>query len=289
MNETYGIVLAGGSGKRLLPNTQITNKHLLPIFDKPMIYYSLSIPMLAGIRNITIVCNSSDLESFEKLLGSGEQFGINLKYSLQDNPDGIPDAIKVAIEETNSKKFLVTLGDNFIFGSEFFGTLKNVVQNNNEIVIFSQWVKNPENFGIIKKDINGKIKELIEKPKEKVSNNAVIGLYLFDSKFIDHFKKINKSDRGETEIIDIMYQYGLNNLKCYELGRGTSWFDMGTVDSFYNCSSFVKAIQQRQGLLICSPHEIAYRNGWISENELEKYISQIKGSEYSENLDLILK
>ena len=288
MKDVSSILLAGGTGSRLFPNTKIVNKHLLPIFDKPMIYYSLSIPMLAGIRDITIVCNTHDLESFKNLLGNGEQLGVSINYSLQDNPDGIPHAIKVALDNLSSDKYLVTLGDNFIFGGEFFSTLKNVVQDKNEIAIFTQAVKNPENFGVVLKDSEGKISKLVEKPSKHISNNAVIGLYLIDQNFVDHFENIKKSARGETEIVDIFQQYGLESISSYELGRGTAWFDMGTVNSFYNSSSFVKTIQERQGLLICSPHEIAFRNSWITENDLKKYLDSLKDSEYAENLNLIL-
>ena len=288
MKDVSSILLAGGTGSRLFPNTKIVNKHLLPIFDKPMIYYSLSIPMLAGIRDITIVCNTHDLESFKNLLGNGEQLGVSINYSLQDNPDGIPHAIKVALDNLSSDKYLVTLGDNFIFGGEFFSTSKNVVQDKNEIAIFTQAVKNPENFGVVLKDSEGKISKLVEKPSKHISNNAVIGLYLIDQNFVDHFENIKKSARGETEIVDIFQQYGLESISSYELGRGTAWFDMGTVNSFYNSSSFVKTIQERQGLLICSPHEIAFRNSWITENDLKKYLDSLKDSEYAENLNLIL-
>ncbi|MDC2962438.1 sugar phosphate nucleotidyltransferase [Acidimicrobiia bacterium] len=288
MKDVSSILLAGGTGSRLFPNTKIVNKHLLPIYDKPMIYYSLSIPMLAGIRDITIVCNTHDLESFKNLLGNGEQFGVSIDYSLQDNPDGIPHAIKVALDNLSSDKYLVTLGDNFIFGGEFFSTLKNVVQDKNEIAIFTQAVKNPENFGVVLKDSEGKISKFVEKPSKHISNNAVIGLYLIDQNFVDHFENIKKSARGETEIVDIFQQYGLESISSYELGRGTAWFDMGTVNSFYNSSSFVKTIQERQGLLICSPHEIAFRNSWITENDLKKYLDSLKDSEYAENLNLIL-
>jgi glucose-1-phosphate thymidylyltransferase len=288
MNEISAIVLAGGTGSRLFPNTKILNKHLLPIYDKPMIYYSLSIPMLAGIKDITLVCNTADLDSFKILLGNGEELGISIKYSLQDNPDGIPHAIKVALENLNSKKYLVTLGDNFIFGGEFFGKLKATVEEKNKIAIFTQLVKNPENFGVALKDSSGRVSKLVEKPSSYISSNAVVGLYLIDSNFINHFENIEKSERGESEILDIFMEYGLENISSYELGRGTAWFDMGTVNSFYNCSSFVKTIQERQGLLICSPHEIAFRNSWITKNELKTYLKSIKDSEYGDNLKSIL-
>ncbi len=288
METLSGILLAGGRGTRLYPNTKVANKHLLPIYDKPMIYYSLSILMLAGIRDVTIVCNSYDLDSFKSLIGDGEEFGISLSYSLQDSPDGIPHAINVALDNVKNKKFLVVLGDNFIFGSDFFNSLKETIHNSESIGLFTQFVKNPENFGVAVKDSSGNISKLVEKPKDLISNNAVIGLYLFDSHFKEHFKNIKKSDRGETEILDIYSGYGLNKISSHELGRGTAWFDMGTVDSFYNCSSFVKTIQQRQGLLICSPHEIAYRNKWISVTDLENYLDSVKDSEYSDNLKLIL-
>tara|TARA_A100001015_G_scaffold321189_1_gene450669 strand:- start:61 stop:927 length:867 start_codon:yes stop_codon:yes gene_type:complete len=282
--KTGGILLCGGHGTRLLPTTKYINKHLIPIYDKPMIYYSLSILLLAGMREITIVCNPEDRDSFQKLLGSGEEFGADIKYSVQEAPLGIPDAISKALEVSDYDKFITVLGDNFIFGQNFFTNLEFIYNNTVTSSIFHQKVKNPEDFGVIDVDVNNKITSIIEKPKKYISNKAVIGLYIFDHNFQNYFENSSHSDRNEYEIVDILNQYLNNNLQHHEIGRGTAWFDMGTTEAFFNCSSFVRTIQERQDVLVCSPHEIAYRNNWIDQISLENYIGTIKGSEYSENL-----
>ncbi len=283
MKNTGGILLAGGSGTRLFPNTLTTNKHLLPIYDKPMIFYSLSILMLAGSKNITLVCNEKDIEDFNNILGSGEMLGININYSIQDSPKGIPDAINSALKVEKFDEFFVVLGDNFIYGSEFFSTL-NIFINENNFGICTQKVSDPKGFGVVKYNKNGDVEKIIEKSDEFISNQAVIGLYKFDEYFSDYLNKITPSARGEYEIVDLINQYEITSDNILKLGRGTAWFDMGTSESFYNCSSFVKTIQERQGILVCSPHEIAFRKGYIDSNTLSKYIEKIKGSEYSENL-----
>ena len=284
-----GILLCGGAGTRLFPTTSYINKHLIPIYDKPMIYYSLSILFLSGIKNITIVCNSKDLSIFKSLLGDGEQFGVKLNYSVQENPDGIPHAINNALSENAYDKFVVVLGDNFVFGEKFFTRFEQIFNKTEKCAIFSQIVKNPENFGVVELDNNQNLKSLVEKPKKNISNKAVIGLYIFDSEFSNHFTNINKSKRNEYEVTDLVSQYGLENVDHIEIGRGTAWFDMGTTEDFYSTSSFVKTIQDRQGLLVCSPHEIAFRNNWISEKTFKEYINKIDGSEYSENLKKIFQ
>ena len=289
MGNIGGILLAGGLGTRLIPNTTSINKHFLPVYDKPMIYYSLSLLFLSGIREVTIVCNESDLNSFEKLLENGEQFGAKIKYSIQDNPNGIPDAINTALAENSFSRNLVVLGDNFIYGREFFNDFKKNIIQTDKIALFSQYVKDPSEFGVINYKSNGEIKDIIEKPVKLISNEVVIGMYLFDKNFSTHFSNINLSARGEFEITDLIKDYGLSNLAVKKIGRGTAWFDMGSFDSFYNCSSFVKTIQDRLGLLVCSPHEIAFNNGWISKYSLEKYIKHYSNSEYFEKLSYLLK
>ena len=286
--NTGGILLCGGAGTRLFPTTQYTNKHLIPIYDKPMVYYSFSILLLSGIKKITIVCNKNESEIFKKLLGDGEEFGVELIYTEQDSPKGIPDAISKALEVNNYDKFLVVLGDNFVFGEKFFTRFENIYDENVYSTIFSQRVKNPEEFGVVEVDsISNNIISIEEKPNKFISNKAVIGLYIFNNDFGKYFDEINLSRRNEYEIVDIIKKYKFENINHHEIGRGTAWFDMGTTEAFYNCSLFVRTIQERQGLLVCSPHEIAYRNEWITEEELENYIKSIAGSEYSENLSKI--
>ena len=283
--KTGGILLCGGSGTRLFPTTQYINKHLIPVYDKPMIYYSLSILLLSGIKKITIVCNKGESEIFKKLLGDGEELGVELYYTEQDSPRGIPDAISKALEVNSYEKFIVALGDNFIFGEKFFTRVEDIFNKNLYTTIFSQRVANPQSFGVVEIDsATNEIVSIVEKPDKFISNKAVIGLYIFNSDFDTYFDDIEMSDRNEYEIVDIIKKYKLENINHNEIGRGTAWFDMGTTESFYNCASFVRTIQERQGLLVCSPHEIAYRNNWISSEVLNKYIKSISGSEYSENL-----
>ena len=281
--NTGGILLAGGRGTRLYPNTKILNKHLLPIYDKPMIYYSLSILLLAKIKDITLICNPEDEVDYRNLLGDGEELGVNIKYSLQDSPEGIPHAINTALQVSNYDRFMTVLGDNFLYGREFFNSLENNFYKSKDISIYYQKVRNPELYGVIKWNGNV-IEDLVEKPADFLSNDAVIGLYIFDSNFCNHFKNLQKSNRGEFEIIDIIKEYNLENTITNYVGRGTAWFDMGSSEDFFNSSQFVKTIQDRQGLLVCSPHEIAYRNGYIDSKRVENYIQSIKGSEYASNL-----
>lgn len=284
MTKKGGIILCGGSGTRLLPTTKYLNKHLIPIYDKPMIYYSLSILFLAGIRNITLVCNTEELQIYKNLLGEGEEFGVDISYSTQDKPEGIPHAINNALKVRSYDKFLTVLGDNFIFGEKFFTKLEQIFEETESCSIFSQSVKRPEKFGVVQVDDGNMITNIVEKPPAYISNKAVIGLYVFDNKFGSKFQNLNKSSRGEFEITDLIKEYGYENVNHYSIGRGTAWFDMGTTEDFYNTSSFVRTIQERQGLLVCSPHEICFRNNWISEENLKNYILNIEGSEYSEHL-----
>lgn len=281
--KTGGILLAGGRGTRLYPNTKYINKHLMPMYDKPMIYYSLSIFLLSGIRNITLVCNTGESDTFKKLLGDGSEFGIRIIYAEQNSPDGIPDAISKALNVERYEKFLVVLGDNFIFGEKFFTRFENIFESSTNASIFTQNVNNPELFGVAQLH-EDKLISIVEKPQKFISNKAIVGIYIFDDNFQSHFSKLQKSKRNEYEIIDILKSYGLNKINHTFIGRGTAWFDMGSADDFLNCSYFIRTIQSRQGLLVCSPHEISYRNNWITKKQLIDYINSIANSEYSENL-----
>ncbi len=283
-----GILLGGGSGKRLSPLTTSTNKHLLPIFDKPMIYYSLSILLLSKIKNITLICDKNSIEDYRKLLGNGEEFGITINYSLQDSPEGLPHAINTGLKEYPMEKFMVVLGDNFLYGREFFNKFENdeLVKDN---FIFYQKVKDPSDFGILEFDNSGELIKLIEKPTKFISNFVAVGVYIFDSQFSNYYSSLKKSKRGEYEIIDIINQYIDNkNIKSFYLGRGMSWLDMGSYDAMISSSNFVKTLQERQDILINSPHEISYRNGWISEKDILNLVSKNKESGYFTSLKDIL-
>jgi glucose-1-phosphate thymidylyltransferase len=288
MNNLGGVLLTGGYGTRLFPNTKVVNKHLLPIYDKPMVYYSLSILMLTGIREITIVCNPKDEPFYNDLLGNGKKLGININYSLQDSPEGIPHAINTALEVNSFDRFMVVLGDNFLYGRDFFNNLESNFISSKKPSIYYQKVKNPELFGVIKWD-GDNISDIIEKPSPYISSDAVIGVYIFDSNFKNHFQKLKKSSRNEFEIVDLIKDYQLENIDSHYVGRGTAWFDMGSNDDFFNCSQFVKTIQDRQGLLLCSPHEIAYRKGWIGFDEIIKSIEKYKNSEYATTLERTIR
>ena len=287
MKQSGGILLAGGKGTRLYPNTKIINKHLMPFYDKTMIFFSLSIFLLAIIKDITIVCNLEDEPVFRKLFGEGEEFGINISYSIQNESDGIPHAINTALKSKDFDKFMVVLGDNFLYGRDFFNILSNDFFDEDKVTIYFQKVKDPSAYGVIKWKDNI-VNDLIEKPTDFISNDAVIGLYIFDSNFNNYFSNLNKSERNEFEIVDLIKSYGLQNVKANYIGRGTAWFDMGSSEDFFNSSQFVKTIQDRQGLLVCSPHEVAFRNGWVQLEDIKKYIESIKGSEYAENLESTL-
>ncbi len=289
MINNLGVLLAGGTGTRLFPLTRILNKHLLPIYDKPMIYYSLSILLMSKIKDIVIVCNQESLEKFQLLLNDGSEFGVNISYSVQEEPEGIPHAIYTATKNFDYKQLLTVLGDNFVYGREFYKNILDKAKNKNTTTIFTQNVKNPEDFGIVELDpISNKVINLHEKPKTFVSSKAVIGIYYFDSQFNQLFELQKKSLRGEYEIIDIIKSYGLENIDSYDIGRGTAWFDMGSFDDYFNTSLFVKTIQDRQGTFVNSPHEIAFRNKFIGKEEIEKFIYSNKNSEYAHGLEYLI-
>ena len=283
-----GILLGGGSGSRLTPLTISTNKHFFPVYDKPMIYYSLSILLLSNVKQVTLICDKSSIDQYKKLLGEGEEFGIKINYSLQNSPDGLPHAIATGLKEFPMEKFMVVLGDNFLYGREFFNKFdKKEFDEKN--VIFYQKVSNPSGFGVLDFDVNGNLKRLIEKLDHHVSNYVAIGVYIFDKNYLDYYEKINKSSRGEYEIIDIINAY-LDDEKImpFNLGRGMSWLDMGSYDSLATGTNFVKSIQDRQHILVNSPHEIAFRKGFINSDLLASLIQNNPGSQYFQNLNEIL-
>lgn len=289
MINNLGVLLAGGTGTRLFPLTRLLNKHLLPIYDKPMIYYSLSILLMSKIKDIVIVCSNESLQKYQMLFNDGEEFGVNITYSIQDKPDGIPHAINAASKNLNYEKLLTVLGDNFVYGREFYKNVLDEAINKDNISIFTQNVKNPEDFGIAEIDpVSNKIISLHEKPKKYISSKAVIGIYYFDSHFNEIFESQKKSNRGEYEIIDVIKAYGLENINGYDIGRGTAWFDMGSFEDYFNTSLFVKTIQDRQGMFVNSPHEIAFRNKFIGVEDIEKYISNNKNSEYAQGLNYLI-
>lgn len=274
-----GIILAGGSGTRLYPLTMITSKQLLPVYDKPMIYYPLSILMLAGIKEILIISTPTDLPNFEKLLGDGSDFGIKLFYKVQPSPDGLAQAFILGEEFIGFDSCAMILGDNIFYGNGLSSILKSAVKNaeeNNRASVFGYYVEDPERFGIVEFDKNEKVISVEEKPSEPKSNYAITGLYFYNNKVVEYAKNLKPSARGELEITDLNRLYlNEDNLDVKLLRRGFAWFDTGTMDSLIDTADFVRMIEQRQGIKISAIEEIAYRNGWIDRDKLlsisEKY------------------
>ncbi len=282
-----GIILAGGSGTRLYPLTMVTSKQLLPIYDKPMIYYPLSILMLAGIKEILIISTPTDLPNFKKLLGSGESFGINLSYAEQPTPDGLAQAFIIGEKFIGNDNVAMILGDNIFYGNGFTKILKSAVENSNNgmATIFGYYVNDPERFGIVEFDKNGKVVSVEEKPKSPKSNYCITGLYFYDSRVVELAKQVIPSHRGELEITDLnrLYLEG-NTLQVELLGRGFAWLDTGTMDSLIEAAEFVQMIEKRQGIKISAPEEIAFHNGWIDRVKLLESASKYGKSPYGEHL-----
>ena len=266
-----GIILAGGSGTRLYPITMVTSKQLLPVYDKPMIYYPLSTLMLAGIRDILIITTPEDNESFKRLLGDGSRYGINLSYAVQLSPDGLAQAFLIGEEFIGDDACALCLGDNIFYGHGFTNMLKNAVENskNGECTLFGYFVNDPERFGIAEFDKDGNVISLEEKPLEPKSNYAVTGLYFYDNRVVDFAKQVKPSARGELEITDLNKLYLQDkSVKVELLGRGFAWLDTGTMDSLVDAADFVRMVEKRQGVKISAPEEIAYRYEWISKDQL---------------------
>ena len=280
-----GIILAGGSGTRLYPLTKITSKQLLPIYDKPMIFYPLSTLMLAGIKEILIISTPVDLPKFEELLGDGSQFGVSLSYKVQPSPDGLAQAFILGEEFIDGDSVAMILGDNVFYGSGFSKLLQEAVNNENRSTVFGYNVEDPHRFGIVEFDDNNKVVSVEEKPENPKSNYAITGLYFYDKRVVEFAKQIKPSHRGELEITDLNRVYLENgDLDVKLLGRGFAWLDTGTMDSLLDASQFVQTVQKRQGITISAPEEIAYNYGWISKETLVASAKKYGKSPYGQHL-----
>lgn len=282
-----GIILAGGSGTRLYPLTKVTSKQLLPIYDKPMIYYPLSTLMLAGIKEILIISTPTDTPRFKELLGDGSQFGISLSYAVQPSPDGLAQAFLIGEEFIGNDMCAMILGDNIFYGGWFRKNLSEAVKNaaQGKATIFGYYVKDPHRFGIVEFDKEGKVLSVEEKPKEPKSNYCITGLYFYDNRVVEMAKKVKPSARGELEITDLNRLYlEDNSLKVQVLGRGFAWLDTGTMDSLMEAATFVQTVQNRQGVVISAPEEIAYYAKWIDKNKLLSSAEMYGKSPYGEHL-----
>lgn len=285
-----GIILAGGSGTRLHPITKVISKHLIPIYDKPMIFYPLSTLMLAGISDILIISTPEDTLRYERLLGDGTNWGLNLNYKIQESPDGIAQAFIIGKDFIGSDPCMLILGDNLFFGSELQSILRKSIQNLSGACIFAYPVNDPERYGVVEFNKNGAIVSIEEKPIHPKSKFAVSGLYLYDNNVIQIAESIEPSNRGELEISSVNNAYLQNsNLDVEIFGRGMTWLDTGTPDSLMDAGEFVKVVQKRQGFVISCPEEIAWRNGWINTDDIKKLASNYGNSLYKDYLISITK
>ncbi len=285
-----GIILAGGHGTRMSPLTKAVNKQLLPIYDKPLIYYPLSVLMLAGIKDILIIVNKGQLPQFKKILQDGKRFGVKISYVEQTKPKGLPDAFILGEKFIQNDKVALILGDNFFYGQSLTKNLKNCVKLNSGCKILVHPVSKPELFGIASLNVNNKITGIKEKPKKSKSNLAITGLYFFDNNVIQMSKSLRPSKRNELEIVDLLNRYRKKNkLKAEFLGRGGAWLDTGSIEDFYNTSSFVSALENRQGFKIACLEEIALKYNWINKNGIKKAINFYGNCIYSNYLKKLIK
>ena len=284
-----GIILAGGHGTRMSPLTKAVNKQLLPIYDKPLIFYPLSILMLANIKDILIIVNKGQLEQFKKILPNGENLGIKITFAEQKYPRGLPEAFIIGEKFIKKDNVALILGDNFFYSQSLGEKLKECVKLNKGAKVFIHHVTYPSLYGVAKIN-NKKISKIVEKPKKFVSNLAITGLYFFDNKVVKYSKNLKPSQRKEIEIVDLLKKYLKNNeLKAESLGRGGAWLDTGSINDFYNTSSFVEAIENRQGLKIACLEEISFNNNWISKQKVRKAIKFYGKCNYSKYLQSLIK
>lgn len=288
-----GIILAGGSGTRLYPLTRVTSKQLLPVYDKPMIFYPISTLMLAGIRDILIISTPHDLPNFEKLLGDGSEFGVHFEYKVQEVPNGLAQAFVLGEEFIGGDNVCLVLGDNIFYGNHFGTMLRSAVRNadeNGRATVFGKYVNDPERFGIAEFDENGAVVSLEEKPANPKSNYAVVGLYFYDNRVVKYAKELKPSARGEYEITDlnkIYLEHG--DLDCQVLGRGFSWIDTGTIESMAEATNYVRSVEHIQGIRISVPEEIAFYNKWIDEKQLLETADVYGKSPYGDYLRNLAK
>jgi glucose-1-phosphate thymidylyltransferase len=288
--DMKGIILAGGAGTRLYPLTMITSKQLLPVYDKPMIYYPLSTLMLADIRDVLIISTPTDLPNFERLLGDGSQFGMHLSYKVQPSPDGLAQAFILGEEFIAGDCCAMVLGDNLFYGNGFRTLLRAATSNTEKglATIFGYYVNDPERFGVLEMNQSGQVLSVEEKPKQPKSNYAITGLYFYDNRVVELAKQVKPSARGELEITalnDLYLQEGL--LQAQILGRGFAWLDTGTVDSLLEAADFIRMVEVRQGIKISAPEEIAFRNGWIDSAELLEAAKRYGKSAYGAHLQRV--
>lgn len=280
-----GIILAGGSGTRLYPITKSTSKQLVPVYDKPMIYYPLTTLMLAGIRDILVITTPHEQEGFRNLLGTGEQWGIHLSYAVQPSPDGLAQAFLIGEKFIGNDPCGLVLGDNIFYGYGFSQKLQSAAQQASGATVFAYWVKDPERYGVVEFDANGRAVSLEEKPPVPKSHYAVTGLYFYDERVVDFAKSLKPSVRGELEITDLNRLYlERDALRVETLGRGYAWLDTGTHDSLLQASNYIATIQERQGLMVACPEEIAYRMGYISRSDLTALGEVMKKNGYGQYL-----
>lgn len=285
-----GIILAGGSGTRLYPLTKSISKQIMPIYDKPMIYYPLSVLMLANIREILIISTERDLPVFRELLGNGSDFGVNLEYKVQEKPNGLAEAFLIGEDFVGDDKVALILGDNIFYSSGFSGLLEEAGKLMDGAIIFGYPVKNPTAYGVVEFDQNGKAISLEEKPKVPKSNFAIPGLYFYDNTVLEKAKNVKPSNRGELEITTINEMYlDEKKLNVKILGRGVAWLDTGTHEALLEAANFVEAIQKRQGFYIACIEEIAYKKGWIDDRQLEKLAVTLEKTDYGKYLKELIK
>ena len=285
-----GIILAGGMGTRMSPLTKAVNKQLLPLYDKPLIYYPLSVLMLAGIKNILIIVNKGQLAQFKKILSEKNNLGINIQYKEQIKPGGLPEAFLIGEKFIDKEKVALILGDNFFYGQSLTKILKKNINLKNGAKIFIHPVKNPNLYGVASLDKNKNIIKLVEKPKKTKSNFAVTGLYFFDNKVVEYTKKLKPSKRGELEIIDLLNIYKKSKkLSADLIGRGGAWLDTGNIKDFYDASNFISVVENRQGYKIACLEEIALKNKWIKSKDIRNSINFYGNCEYANYLKMLIK